>query len=256
MHLRPIRDGESPFHDDPEDIAHHIRDNALRNIEAGQPYITDVTLRYLEHEAISRFAAQTGMRPTHEPDMYKEFELWRSKWCDEARYANVHINKLNAIAQASVRVLLTAGQLRSAIEDDEDSQKISALSMLLVCEVLIGGYSLEFDANLQTKNALQKAKFDGYRKGFGKEQDDMNAAQRACIIGAEKRWKDSPLALISTVADELEAALLRNIEKLPKLDTVPKAKTIKVWLRKAAREGKLAIPEAAQKRGRPPKVNT
>ena len=253
MATRPIQDGNRPFYDDPEDIAHHITDNALRNIEAGQPYITDVTLQYLEDEAIARFAKQTGMRPTHEPDKYKERNLWRSKWENEARHANGHINSLNDVARASVRVLITACQLRGEIEENADPQKIAALSMLLVCEVFMGGYTLEFQATIQTNEALQKAKKSAYDKGFGQGQDDMDKARLACISGAAKRWKKDPLILISSMADDLKNELFKHREKLPNLPTIPKTMTIKGWLRKAAKDGKLIIPEAAQKRGRPPR---
>lgn len=252
MSIRPLRDGERPFYDDPSDIAVHA-ENALRNIAAGQPYITDVTLRYLEEEAIARFAKQTQFRPTYEPDKNKDRDLWCAKWANEASHAQVNMEGLNPVAQASVRVLLGACELRNAIQENGSPQKIAALSMLLVCEVLMGGYSLEYHATLETKNALKNAKDSAYKKGFGQEQDDMNKARLACIDGAAKRWKENPSILIGTMANALEAGLLQNIEKLPSLDTVPKAKTIKAWLREAAKVGKLSIPDAAQRRGRPPK---
>lgn len=153
--IRPFRDGDGPFYDDPSDLAVHAQ-NALRNIEAGQPYITDITLRYLEEEAIARFAKQTGMRPDHEPDKRTDRSLWVAKWENEARYADAHIDSLNDIARASVRVLITACQLRGAIEDKGDPQKIAALSMLLICEVLMGGYMLEVFAEMKRADTFQE----------------------------------------------------------------------------------------------------
>lgn len=150
--LRPIRDGSAPFYDDPDDIAWHLKDNAIRNIEAGQPYITEVTLPYLEIEAISRMEKRMGLM-VDAPDRRKEPDLWRAKWVCEALCLERHLSGYDPIAQAAVRVLITASKLRAAI-DRSDMQMIAALSMLLGCEVFAGGYSLAFEAAKRTAKTL------------------------------------------------------------------------------------------------------
>ena len=116
--LRQINDGSAPFHDDPNEIAHHLRDNAIRNIEAGQSFISEVTLPFFEREAVCRIKKQTDICPTSEPDKRREPELWRQKWVCEAQYAERNINNYEPVAQAAIRVLLTSAKLRSAIDEN------------------------------------------------------------------------------------------------------------------------------------------
>lgn len=144
--LKPINDGSAPFHDDPNDIAHHLRDNAIRNIEAGQPFISEVTLPFFEMEAISRIKKQTNICPENEPNRNRERELWRQKWVCEAQFAERNIYNYEPVAQAAMRVLLTSARLRGAIDDNSAPQMIAALSMLLACEVLEGGYVIKFES--------------------------------------------------------------------------------------------------------------
>lgn len=252
MTTQKINDGTAQFFDDPSDIAAHA-ENALRNIEAGQPYITDVTLKYWENEAIARFAAQTSFRPTFEPDKLKERELWLAKWANEARHASVYHSGLNPVARAAVRVLLGACELNNAILDKGDPQKIAALSMLLVCEVLMGGYMLEVDTMHEAKGALDKAMKNRVRKTIGKQHDDLTKARNGCISQARIMWVDNPTLRIGQVAEECRERLLLNIEKLPSMNArdVPDIPTIKSWLKEAAAENRITIPDGAQKPGRP-----
>lgn len=252
MTTRPINDGNGHFYDDPSDIGAHI-ENAIHNIEAGQPYITDVTLEYFEEEAIARFAKQTGMRPLHEPDKKKNWALWVSKWANEARHAQPHSNAKSAIVRAAINVLLTACELRAEIEDNENPQKIAALAMLLVCEVLMGGYMLDSELLKRSIEDTEKKKKRVYKQTIGIESEDQKRARNACIAAAKKIWSDDPNRRTGDVATELHKRLLDNLDKLPSLDLTPKAETIKCWLRAANKNGELAIPEAAQLHGRPRK---
>lgn len=248
------------FHVTPDEIICRMRDGWLTGIENGFTPMIDTVVPYLEMEAVSRFKKEISLCRAWEPKMTDGYESWRLFWLKEARHnckfynplgvANDH---LSTICQAALNVMLAASALRDAIAEGK-AEQASALGILLICEAIQGGYSLEYEATLQTNNALQKAKKSAYKKGFGQEQDDMNKARLACIDGAGRRWKENSSILIGTMADDLEARLLQNIEKLPSLDTVPKAKTIKAWLRQAAKDGKLDIPDAAQRRGRPPKA--
>lgn len=255
-----LRDQNRPFYINPEEIIDRMHYTWLRDLDAGHSAILDSLIPHLEMEAVYRFKKEITHAHDWEPKLTDGYEAWRMFWMNEARHnctvysslgvANGHLSK---ICQSALNVMLAASALRDAITEGK-AEQASALGILLICEAIQGGYSLEYDATLQTNDALKKAKDSAYKRGFGQEQDDMNTARLACISGAARRWKENPLIRIGSMADDLEAGLLRNIEKLPSLDTVPKAKTIKGWLRQAAKEGKLTLPEAAQKRGRPPKA--
>nr|WP_315476315.1 hypothetical protein [uncultured Undibacterium sp.] len=251
--LKPINDGSAPFHDDPNDIAHHLRDNAIRNIQAGQSFISEVTLPFFEMEAISRIKKQTNICPENEPNRNKERELWRQKWVCEAQFAERNIYNYEPVAQAAIRVLLTSARLRSAIDDNSAPQMIAALSMLLACEVLEGGYMIKFESIKTENETVIKKEKETYIKSIGAESADQERARQACIVKAKEIWSKYPTKRIGVVAKELYDLLLENIEKLPTLDLIPAKDTIRGWLKQAGKDGKLYIPEAAQQRGRPKK---
>lgn len=247
--VRPIREPRAPFRDDPSDIAWHLRDNALPSIGAGQPYISDVTLPYLEDQAIARFRELTAYKPIHEPVKGKQPEEWRRKWVCEALAAEAHINALDPIAQAAVRVLLTASRLRGAIEDN-DPQKIAALAMLLGCSVFEGGYMIEAEAaKIEHRTLLAKDRAT-YKKSIGAESEDHKRARKFCILEAEKLWAIDPGMRIGAVSIELNKRLLDKLDKLETLDQVQQVDTIRGWLKDAEKAGELAIPAMARRRGR------
>ena len=69
-----------------------------------------------------------------------------------------------------------------------------------------------------------------------------------------KKFTSVVVVACTILAASAALAHLRSIKSaLPSLDSFPKIETIKGWLRKAAEEGKLNIPEAAQRGGRLPK---
>lgn len=141
-------DGSLPFYDEPDDVVGHLENNVLENIENGYPEITKVTLPYFEEEAIERIRAQTGHAPTEEPDRRKEGDLWRAKWVCEAQYLERNRHNYNEVARAAIDLLLIASRLRGEILRDADEgpgnpQLVAALSMLLVCRLFEGGYSIK-----------------------------------------------------------------------------------------------------------------
>lgn len=253
MGVHPIGNGNGPFYDDPSDIAQRINDNALRYIEYGEAYISEVTLPYFEAEAIARIKARTMLRPVVEPDKRKEPEHWRAKWVCEAEYAERHMSGYDAVARAAISVLLTASRLRHALEDKTDPERIAALSMLLVCSVFEGGYMLEYEAIKTANEVIEKASTARYKKSIGKEADDHKLARDSCVYLAAQMWKEDETRLIGSVVNDLHQRLLDNHDKFKTLDLTPAPETIKGWLKAAGADGKLSIPEGAQKPGRPPK---
>lgn len=247
--IRPIRDGNGPFRDDPSDIAWRIRDDALPNIEAGQAYITEITLPYLESEAVDKIRARTSYRPVVEVDRRENRELWRQKWVCEALAAEAHLQGIDPIAQAAVRVLLTAARLRGALETNDNPQKIAALSMLLGCAVFEGGYMLEAEATTAALKAAKASKKNAFIAGAGKNNADLKRARDGAVAYAKKTWSAKPDMRIGAMADAILSLLVLHKDKFQTLEAFPKANTIKTWLRNAGADGDLIIPAAAQAPG-------
>ena len=168
-----------PFYVAPDEIIWRMRDVWLTDIENGFTPMIDTVVPYLEREAVGRFEKEISLHRDWEPKITDGYESWRMFWLKEARHnckfynplglANDH---LSAICQAALNVMLAASALRDAIAEGK-AEKASALGILLICEAIQGGYSLDYKATLQTNDALQKAKKSAYRNGFGKVQEDM-----------------------------------------------------------------------------------
>lgn len=248
----PIKDGAGHFYDDPSDIAVSM-ENAIRNIDAGAPYITDVTLEYFEAEAIARFAKQTGMQPLVFPEKKQNRSIWLAKWVNVAESIDLNSSTINGMARSSIRVLLAAYRLRREIEINDNPQKIAALSMLLICEVFMGGYMLENESLREAIEGVEQDKARVYKNTIGAEADDQERARKYCINAAAKIWVEQPTRRIGNVSKELHEYLLANLDRLTTLNLTPKIDTIKGWLKTAALDNKLSIPPGAQMRGRPSK---
>ena len=70
-------------------------------------------------------------------------------------------------------------------------------------------------------------------------------SRKFCVKRAHELWKEDPTIRIAHMCEKLESATIR--EKLQS----PKRETIRDWLISADRDGKLSIPKAARKGGRP-----
>lgn len=272
MNPRPLRKlvpaGDAPFFDTPDELALYLCDKVVPHAEAGWPYLGDRLLTHLEAEAVARFRHGTGYAPTHEPDKRAAPDLWRIKWVCEAQYAEGHLRRFDAVTQAAIRVLTTCSKLRYAMADGDKPELIAALGMLLMCEVIEGGFSLaarQVEHELgRTKTSLSvlemsleeahRPRQEAYRRGIGKEADDLKQARDLCVEHAASWWQRDPDLGMSEVADKLVGVLREHKSLLPMLSSFPKATTIKTWLKGAHKAGELDIPAAARRPGRRPKA--
>lgn len=259
--FRPITDPR-PFHVTPDEIIWRMRDGWLTDIENGFTPMIDTVVPYLEMEAVSRFKKEIFLHREWEPKITDGYESWRLFWLKEAHHnckfydplgtANDH---LSPICQAALNVMMAASALRDAIAEGK-AEQASALGMVLICEAIQGGYSLEVEAMRQTQDAIDSAKKDRMRNTIGRTHNDLEKARTACIHKAKQIWAENPALRIGQIADECKTGLLRNLDKLPTMSAqdIPEIETIKAWLKDAAAAKKLKIPEGAQKPGRPPKA--
>ena len=255
----PHAEGQRIFSVDPEDFIERLRYNWLGAIQDGHKVVIDTIVPYLEREAVSRLGKEWTVGSANRPKMTDDYEYWRCWWVNEASHnceiyspvgcAGTHLTR---VGQAAVNILMAASALRSAM-DNGTKEETAALSMLLICEAIAGGYGLDRDATKDAHESLVASQTATYKKSIGMESEDHQRAKQACISAAAKIWATDPSRRIGDVSTELNAKLLEKLDKLPTLDMTPAALTIKGWLKAAAKEGKLIIPAAAQQGGRPAK---
>ena len=238
-----------PFYVSAEDITWRMRHSWIEDLDNGYNPMIERVIPYLEMESIYRLKKELPELAHEWPALADAFESVRSWWLNEAlQNCDTHtpIGKagehLSAIGQAAVNVLMAASELRDAI-NCKHAEKSAALGMLLICEAIAGGFSMEF-------SSLKNARENAYKNGAGDQADDFKIARRASIELAGRLWKEKPDLRIGEVAEEIGKRIEENKSKFLKLKTFPKVNTIKTWLREAAKGGKLAMPEGAQKHGR------
>lgn len=252
-------EGRRIFSVAPEDFIERLRYNWLSAIQDGHEVVIDTIVPYLEMEAVSRLGKEWTVGAANRPKMSDDYEYWRCWWVNEASHncdvhspvgcAGYHLTK---VGQAAVNILMAASALRSAM-DNGTKEEAAALSMLLICEAISGGYGLERDATKQAHETMVASQEALYKKTIGAESEDQERAREACISAAAKIWAADPSRRIGDVSNELNTRLLNKLDKFLTLDMAPAAATIKGWLKAAAKDGKLEIPPAAQQGGRPTK---
>jgi hypothetical protein len=239
----------------PSDPAAHL-ESAVWGIEAGAAYITDVTLPYLEAEAIARFGEQTGVGPQVEADKQLDPTGWIMKWSEKAQFDAIFTDGLSLIAHAAIRLLATSTRLRKALEEG-DRQMIAALSMLLACEAFMGGYSLDAELRRSTLDEEKRKETSRIARSIGKNHSDFSRARRVCIKAAAGEWQKDPTLLIGKLALKLHGQLLNALVTLPwsfptlTVHSFPDRHTIRRWLVNAGKDGNLEIPQLARRPGRP-----
>lgn len=249
-------DGQRLFSVTPDEIIWRMRDVWLTDIKRGHNIMLEVILPYLEREAMSRFEKEWVIQNGPLPDLLAERDGNRMWWLNEASHnCTVHSpvglagDHLSAIGQTAVNILMASSALRDALAANK-SQEAAALSMLLICEAMAGGYSIELESAKSTADAIKAAQRQAYESGAGKGHQSLQLARRASIDFAKKTWQKQPEMRIGEMADEILQRLKEHKDKFPSLESFPKVETIKTWLRDAGADKSLKIPEAAQKRGR------
>lgn len=247
----------------PDEFSTYLRERWIGDIESGAGTISETVLPYLENEAIKRFGNEWTVPKDWRPDKHADFEGWRLWWLKEAREncSRLHPvpkagDHLSLAGESAVNLLVVASELRDAISLRR-ADLACALGMLLVAEVISGGYSIEVNASKEAADVIRNARESAYRKGIGQKSKDLRTAQSACVEAARTLWEKDTTMRIGEVAGSLRRMLLANLSKLPTLTQadLPGTDTIKNWLKTADKSGNLKIPATAQRRGRPRKAD-
>ncbi len=199
-------------------------------------------------KAVEKLKQEMGASEDDYPDP-KNIEYWRGWWLNEAEHActtNDPIGRvgehLSGVAQASFHVLLVGAELRDALETNK-AEKAAALAILLICEIMQGGLLMVYEK----AHASQKK---AYAKGFGSDSKDITALKAALLRFAEEEWASNPKRRIGEMVDAFGIKARTQSAEFKRLRAFPKPDTMKAWIRASD----IAIPEAAQKRGRPHKT--
>ncbi|NEX61732.1 hypothetical protein [Noviherbaspirillum galbum] len=249
-------EGQRVFSVTPDEIRWRMRETWLDDIRNGHNIMVDVILPYLEREAVSRLSKENSVFKDGAPSIRDGYEDWRMWWLNEASqncitHSPVGLagEHLSPIGQTAVNIIMATSALREALSSSK-AEEAAAISMLLICEAIAGGYSIEMESAKIFADAAKEAKKQAYESGAGKSHRDLQLARRAAVDYAKRAWVEKPDTRIGEMADQILERLKQNKHKLTSLESFPKPDTIKTWLREAGAAGTLAIPEAAQKRGR------
>lgn len=249
--LPSIERGSHAFHPRGYSLVPHLEREAVEALSSLWPSLPRHPVVDTERPKSSARKPQGRFVPTDPPrntdTEEAAFERWRVIWAAEAQFHRVHAHEYSTEHRAAINILVTASQLRAAVQFGE-GEKSAALGMLLAFQAIEGGYSLEVEAIVTAAAASRKI---AYNNGAGRNAEDYDKARSKCIAWAAELWEMSPDLLISTVAARLLERLQKQRELFPKMDSFPKTNTVKKWLRDADRDRALSIPEAAQRRGRP-----
>jgi len=259
----------------PAHFAWRHGDEWLEEIDQGYSRIVDRMLPYLERQAACRLRREWSKLSNKDYPSLSEgyqrsdYEQWRDWWLNEvSRYcstcntATKGNTSLSAVGQAAVNIFIIASRLRLAIEQKQ-VEKASALGMMLVAESLLGGYALKYSAAMTEATAMRGSRRAAVENGFGKGNRGLLMAEIYTVAEAKHIWEGDSTLRIGEVAEGVIAGLKLNREILSKnFDAsdnptanfdMPGVQTVKEWIKKAARQGKLVMPDGAQSRGRPRK---
>jgi len=251
-----LQDGQRVFSVDPADIAWRISEDWLPLTYAGHNVLEHPFLPFIEREAVSRLGKEADVTKETQPHLSDGYDDWRLWW---TRIAHAYVTDscagLSPVAAAAARILVSAAKMRAAI-GERNAQVSALLGMQIICEAIAAGYALTVE--LDAKELAEEPRKTAFANGAGKRADDYTELKRQMIIYAARRFSELPCPLIGKVAEELWAAINKpeTKEKMADFWDLPNKDTIRDWLKDAAKEGKLNIPPAARKAGRPKsKVN-
>jgi hypothetical protein len=193
--LFSLRDGKSPFHLEPGDVAAEIEENALRHLTQGKPGLLERLVPAIEREAIARMAQQCVVTttPTTRPNWMAESE-WLAAWQGQALiFVETSDAEPESTPWAAAQVLLRARDLREAI-DTGQPEKAAALAMLLCSWVFVGGIGVKYakaapvaerfltsqrEKSVLPRAAIRKAHAVETDSGAARKRDLVQAAMRA-----------------------------------------------------------------------------
>jgi len=187
--------------------------------------------------------------PEHLPHKSDSFEVVRQFWLNEAmhnsdEYAGVLVasGHLDPMAQSCVNVMTLCSSVREAIVSGK-SEMISALSMLLISELIGGGVWRKMEKAYLAQNKR-------FEKGAGDQIKITGQIKIAILKKANEIWKEKSDTRIGDVVDELYGFIQDRKAGIEELRYVPTKGTIRTWLKNASKAGALQIPAQAQRAGR------
>lgn len=208
--VHSLRDGSSPFHDDAEDFASGLEATILHKIERGERGIVDFLLPYIEEEAIARLRF-AGVNPglMHEDYVKKiDWDKWRLYWVDIARgfLKGSQEGPENATATfAAAEVLARSSDLRYAIVAGH-AEKASALAMLTLCWVFMGGTSIRFAVADKLASSLTSAQRARAKRPRSKVSTDDGEKKKIDLVKAAMK-SAGPSALAPAIMNHLYSLL-------------------------------------------------
>lgn len=197
-----------PFDFEPPQVSALVMRKAFAMASGKQDALEELIADF-EHAAILRMRRDEHFKANDEEPGEDDLEEWREFWVNAARTHSKQMGPpLNLIrldyrqatyagwrreAIAATNVLLIASDLRTAIKANS-AGAASLLSMMLVLELLFGGYAVKSDA-------IKRSRAKAYKLGAGRSGGDMELARQKCIEWASDIWEKDPTRLIGDVAE-------------------------------------------------------
>lgn len=180
----------------PEEIAHTLRDNFLHNIEAGDDCMTRLMLPHLEHEAIVRLhAAGVGPAVESRKHLWPTDDHVRGLWVSAARqfpYGQDAAGR-DRVTWCAAKVLSTAASLRRELGEGGNRQMVAALSMILICEAIEGGFTAEFVEASEERERAVKA-LAPFKRNSGRGEGPVKKLIREVLPKLERHLRRRPKA--------------------------------------------------------------
>jgi hypothetical protein len=232
----------------------------LTTVDQGYSVVIDSVIPHFESQAAWRLRHEWGNagRKSY-PIQGDDYEQWRDWWftevsqyCSTRDAATDESTPLSTVEQAAINIFIVAFHLRLAIEQGQ-SEKAAYLGITMLAESLLIGYELQHSTALDDVTAALSSRRIAYKKGIGRNHDDFAKAKFYATSAAKRIWECDGTLKISKVAENILADLKSRHEEYSEKFDMPDEPTVKKWIREAGALGELAIPNIAQRPGRPPK---
>ncbi|WP_341313900.1 hypothetical protein WN982_00385 [Paraburkholderia sp. IMGN_8] len=157
---------------------------------------------------------------------------------------------------AGARVMAAASHTKDAIRTG-DAGRAAAYCALMICEALMAAYVPDSERAEMDMMDIKWGTKKAADNGIGVINRDLKKLEDMAVDWAAQIWRERPAERIGDVADKIGAKLMvcksegtnwpKNVKK------EPTDQTIRDWLKKAAKDGRLTIPPEAQRAGAPKK---